>query len=499
MPRAAREKRKGMPNNAQGQGAYQVQTQQQNLTPQQVLTVRLTELPLNDLRERIEKELEDNPWLQGESTEYSDKTENTEERESTEEREDTDDMDYAVPNEYADSYDDVDDGIPREPHDSNEEQRSRELGDTSKSFFDHLVGQLGEFNLTEHEREVMKYLIGSLADDGLLRTPLYQIADELDIYQNIQTSEEELEHLLTTVLQQMDPAGVGARDLRECLTLQARRNYRGQVRDQLVTLFQRYWDDFAHLHWQRIQHVLKLDDLELERLRQRIQRLNPRPGGSLGGDHSDNHVVTPDFFVETDEYGQIHLSLNEGELPRLTVSPDAERELQMPVMSRSEREAMTYLRQQVGNARMFIDAIAQRRETMLRTMQAIIRLQRPFFLEGDETLLRPMKLEDVANQTGQDISTVSRVSNSKYVQTDHGIYPLRWFFNSAATQNGDEVTVRKILAALKDIVDNEDKSHPLSDERLVKMLQERGYVVARRTVAKYRTQLGIAESRMRKQ
>jgi len=491
-----------MPN-AQGQGAYQVQTQQQTLTPQQVLTVRLTELPLNDLRERIDKELEDNPWLQGDATEGTGDTDYTENSLDS-----SDPLNSSVSSDSSDSLapfdpsaydDDLDDGIPREPRDSNEEQRSRELGDTSESFFDYLVGQLGEYNLTDHELEVMKYLIGSLADDGLLRTPLHQIADELDIYQNIQTSEEELERLLTTVLQQMDPAGVGGRDLRECLTLQARRNYHGPVRDQLITLFQRYWDDFAHLRWQRIQHVLKLDDLELERLRQRIQRLNPRPGGSLGGDRSDNHVITPDFFVETDENGQIHLTLNEGELPRLTVSPDAEQELQMPVVSRSEREAMSYLRQQVGNARMFIEAIAQRRETMLKTMQAIIRLQRPFFLEGDETLLRPMKLEDVAQLTGQDISTVSRVSNSKYVQTDHGIYPLRWFFTSATTQNGDEVTVRKILAALKDIVDHEDKSRPLSDERLVKMLQERGYAVARRTVAKYRTQLGIAESRMRKQ
>lgn len=490
--------------NVQGQGAYQIQTQQQTLTPLQVLTVRLTELPLNDLRERIEKELEDNPWLQGESgdsTEPSEKTSGTvEDREYTVEGTGTeDDADYAAPSEYADSYDDVDDGIPREPRNYDENTRQREVGDTSESFFDHLVGQLGEFDLNDHELEVMKYLIGSLADDGLLRTPLYQIADELDVYQNIQTSEEELERLLTTVLQQMDPAGVGGRDLRECLTLQVRRNYQGQVRDQLITLFQRYWDDFAHLRWQRIQRVLKLDDLELDHLRQRIQRLNPRPGGSLGGDHSDNHAITPDFTVETDENGQIHMTLNEGELPRLTISPDAEQELQVPAMTKNERDALNYLKQQVGNGRMFIEAIAQRRETMLKTMQAIIRLQRPFFLEGDETLLRPMRLEDVANLTGQDISTVSRVSNSKYVQTDHGIYALRWFFTSGTLQNGDEVTVRKTLSALREIVEAEDKSHPLSDERLVALLRERGFAVARRTVAKYRTQLGIADSRMRKE
>ena len=487
-----------MPRTGQGQGTYQVQTQTQTLTPQQVLLVRLTELPLNDLRERIEKELEDNPWLQGERAEdpeASDYAEASETSEASDYPANTDASDASSP---SDSYDDVDDGIPLDPNRGGEEKRRGELGDTSESFYDHLVDQLGEYDLTEHEEEVMKYLIGSLADDGLLRTPLQQIADELYIYQSVQTSREELEHLLTSVLQQMEPAGVGGRDLKECLTLQARRNYRGKTRDQLVTLFQRYWDDFAHLRWQRIQHVLKLDDLELDHLRQRIQRLTPRPGGSIGGDHSDNHAITPDFIVETDENGNILLTLNEGELPRLTISPDAEQELKMPVVSKNERDAMNYLRQQVGNARMFIEAIAQRRDTMLRTMRAIIKLQRPFFLEGDETLLRPMKLEDVAQLTGQDISTVSRVSNSKYVQTDHGIYPLRWFFTTGTTQNGDEVTVRKILAALKDIIDNEDKAHPLSDERLVVLLRGRGYNVARRTVAKYRTQLGIAESRLRK-
>ena len=479
-----------MSRSGQGQGTYQVQTQTQTLTPQQVLLVRLTEMPLNDLRERIDKELEDNPWLQGESTEDQDRAEDMEETGPTETPE------PLVSSSYED--DDIDDGIPREPNRSDEESRQREFGDTAESFYDYLVDQLGEYDLTEHEEEVMKYLIGSLADDGLLRTPLQQIADELYIYQNVQTSYEELEHLLTTVLQQMEPAGVGGRDLKECLMLQVRRNYRGKTRDQLLKLFQRYWNDFAHMRWQRIQYVLKLDDLELDHLRQRIQRLTPRPGGSIGGDHSDNHTITPDFIVETDENGQIQLTLNEGELPRLTISPDAEQELKIPVMSKNEREAMTYLRQQVGNARMFIDAIAQRRDTMLRTMRAIIKLQRPFFLEGDETLLRPMKLEDVAQLTGQDISTVSRVSNSKYVQTDHGMYPLRWFFTSGTTQNGDEVTVRKILAALKEIVAHEDKAHPLSDERLVVLLRERGYNVARRTVAKYRTQLGIAESRLRK-
>ena len=490
--------------NKLGQGGVQVQkqkqkqTQTQKLTQQQVLLVRLTELPVNDLCERINKELEDNPWLQGERPEGFEGTEIPEYGDGeTNESNASPEAEEASEGPTYD-YDDGDDGIPRDPNADTENARQHEIGDTSESLTGHLEAQLGEYNLTEHEQKVMKYLIGSLADDGLLYDSLQVITDELNIYQNVQTSVEELEHLLVDVLQQMEPAGVGARDLRECLTIQAQRNYKGDVRDQMVSLFQRYWDDFSHLRWHRIQQSLKLDDMELERLRKKVRRLNPRPGGSIGGDHSDNHQITPDFFVECDENGNIHLTLNEGDIPRLVVSPDAEQELKMPVVSKSDREAMRYLHTQIGQAKMFIDAIAQRRKTMLETMKAIIRIQRPFFLEGDETLLKPMKLEDVANQTGQDISTVSRVANSKYVLTTYGIYPLRWFFTSATRQNGDDVTVRKVLQALKETVDAEDKHHPLSDERLVVLLREKGYDVARRTVAKYRQHLNISESRLRK-
>ncbi len=484
-----------MARHAQEQGNYQVQTQTQQLTPQQVLVVRLTELPLNDLRERIDKELEDNPWLQGEQQESGGQTAEMETDGSDTSSAEPDDV---PPEQNSDSYDDEDDGIPREPQNGSEEKVHGERADDSESFYDYLTAQLCEYDLTDREKEIATYLVGSLGDDGLLRVPLQQIADELDIYQNIQTSDLELEHLLTTVVQQMEPPGIGGRNLQECLVLQARRNYTGETRDRLVRLFQGYWDDFSHLRWAKIQQSMRLDSATVEELKQRIQRLTPRPGGSVGGDHSDNPPITPDFFVETDENGEIHLSLNEGDLPRLKISDDVEEELQMPAVSQAERDALRYVRNQVFSARMFIDAIAQRRETMLKTMKAIIRLQRPFFLEGDEMMLNPMRLEDVAQLTGLDRSTISRVSNSKYVQTDHGLYPLRWFFSAAAKQNGDDVTVRKMLSELEKLVKNEDKRHPLTDERLVKLLKQSGYAVARRTVAKYRTQLGIPESRLRR-
>lgn len=468
-----------------GQTAVQVQTQQQTLSPQQVMTARLTELPLDGLRERINKELEDNQWLEtkGERDFPADSVADT----------------SGAANDFSseDNFDDNDDALPRAMSGGGE-AKSRELGDYIESFFDHLTEQLGEYELTEHEKEVLHYLIGSLEEDGMLRTPLSQIADELDIYQNVQTDEKELEHLLTTVLQQMEPAGVGGRNLQECLVLQARRNYQGKNREQLLTLFTRHWDDFSHTRWRKIQTSMKMDDTELESLMRRVRHLTPRPGGSIGNDnHADTRSVTPDFYVTTTDDGSLRLSLNEGDLPRLTISSDADVALAMPVVTKEDREAVRYLRDQVASAQLFIDAIAQRRRSMLLTMKAIIKLQRPFFLTGDEMSLKPMKLEDVSNLTGLDISTTSRVSNSKYVQTSHGVYPLRWFFTSAAIKDGDEVSVRNILSALKDLVDTEDKAHPLSDEKLVAMLRERGYAVARRTVAKYRTQLGIPESRLR--
>ncbi len=468
-----------------GQTAVQIQTQQQTLSPQQVILARLTELPLDGLRERIGKELEDNQWLEtkggGETLQSGVPDTNASQRETSSE----------------DSFDDSDDHLPRAMF-GGAEVRQRELGDYVESFFDHLAAQLSEFNLTPHETEVLRYLIGSLEDDGMLRLPLVQIADELDVYQDVQTDEKELQRLLTTVLQQMEPAGVGARNLRECLLLQARRNYKGKVRDQLVTLFSKHWDDFSHTRWPRIQQQMKLNDTELDELKVRVRRLTPRPGGSIGNDgHVDERTVTPDFFVTTDDDGQLHLSLNEGDLPRLTLSPDADIALNMPVVTKEDREALRYLREQLANAQWFIDSLAQRRRSMILTMKAIVRLQRPFFLTGDEMKLKPMKLEDVSELTGLDVSTTSRVSNSKYVQTPHGTYPLRWFFTAAAIKDGSEVSVRNVLNALRDIVDAEDKSHPLSDEKLVTLLRQKGYSIARRTVAKYRTQLGIPESRLR--
>ncbi len=474
-----------MSQNKFQQSTVQVQTQQQALSLQHVMAARLTELPVEGLRERINKELEDNQWLE--------KRDGSSTQEPVHQQ-----MDSSVTATHEDSFGDADDDYVPRAMNGGAEQHQREVSDNGQTFFDHLVAQMPEYKLNSHESEVVRYLIGSLEDDGLLRTPLSQIQEELDIYQNVPTDETELERLLTRVVQQMEPAGVGGRDLRECLMLQVRRNQTGERRELLLKLFERYWNDFAHMRWGRIQQVMKLSDSQLSSLQRSIRKLTPRPGGSIGNEfHTTATTMTPDFILTCDDAGQFHLSLNEGDLPQLVLSKDAEIALDMPTVTKADQEAVRYLKGQIASAQIFMDALAQRRRSMLLTMQAIVRLQRPFFVTGDDQQLRPMKLDDVSDLTGLDISTVSRVSNSKYVQTPHGTYPLRWFFTSAAQQDGEQVSVRNILSALKALVDGEDKRVPLSDEKLVMLLQQEGFQVARRTVAKYRTQLGIPESRLR--
>ena len=467
------------------QGAQQVQAQQQALSPQQVLVARLTELPVEGLRDRINKELEDNQWLEKRDGAGSDIPAAPA-------------GDSSTAATHEDSFGEgADDYVPRAMNGGGETLH-KEQADSGQTFFDHLVAQLPEYQLSEHQTEVVRYIIGSLEEDGLLRTPLLQLQDELDIYQNVVTDEAELEHLLTHVVQQMEPAGVGGRDLRECLLLQAKRNMTGERREQLITLFDRYWDDFSHTRWTRIQQGMKLTDGELDDLQRSVRRLTPRPGGSIGNEPQTTAATAiPDFIITQDDDGRLHLSLNEGDLPQLMLSEDANVALDMPTVTKADQEAVRYLRGQIFSAQQFIDALAQRRRSMLLTMQAIVRLQLPFFMSGDEQQLKPMRLEDVSALTRLDVSTTSRVSNSKYVQTPHGTFPLRWFYSGAMSQDGAEVSVRNVLSALKTLVENEEKSAPLSDEKLTTLLQEQGFSVKRRTVAKYRTQLGISESRLR--
>ena len=481
------------------QTGVQVQTQTQTLTPAQLLLSRLTEMPVEALYERVDQELKENVSLESDGTEGSDYGEGdassgfTDSQTSSEVADAT--ADYSSP-------DDVPDNLP-----SARPQSTEAVTQDVQSFYDQMEEQIGYFHLTPHEEEIIRYLIGSLDSDGLLRIPLTQIRDELEVYHNVQTTPEEIEHVLH-LLQNFGPSGVGARSLQECLLLQVQHapDHASPLRQRLATLLRTQFDNLMLKRWDRIQRSMKLTDAEVSRLQHEVRRLNPRPGSSMGEAVGRNlQQITPDFIVDSDPYGNLTFSLSDGRVPPLRVSQDDLQFLRSyegrdpRQLSRAERDGLLYLRDRVEKAQNFIEALRQRHRTLTVTFQAIMRLQRPFFESGDETLLRPMTLDDVARQTGLHISTISRVSNAKWVQTPFGTYPLKWFFTSAArVQDGDDVSVRSIKVALREILDAEDSRHPLSDDALAEALRARGFGVARRTVAKYRQQLAIPVARLRK-
>jgi len=350
----------------------------------------------------------------------------------------------------------------------------------------------------------MEYLIGSLDDDGLLRKPSDVISDELAIYHNIDASHGEIEHVLK-VLQDFDPAGIGARSLQECLLIQISRRDDSKVKALMQTVIADYFEAFTKKHWDKIQAALSLTDIQAAALFKELRKLNPRPGASMGETVGRSiQQITPDFIIDTQDDGTITFTLNNSEVPELKVSQsfvDSMKEYQdnKEQLSRQTKEALLYIKKKVDAAQGFIEAIKVRRHTLTVTMQAIISLQRQFFLDGDEASLRPMILKDVAEKTGLDLSTISRVSNSKYAQTRWGTFPLRHFFSdSYVTESGEELSTRQIKAALRDIVEAEDRQKPLSDDAIKEQLAQKGYPIARRTVAKYREQLGIPIARLRK-
>lgn len=490
--------------------------QTQTLSPQQVLQVRLLEMPVSELEQRVKNEIIENGALEeGDHYSEADDSYNADTQEDAYEAaeggmEAYSDLVSSPSKELKDALGDYrnSDEVPDyllKNYPQNDTMETIDYGDTI-SFYEQMKEQMNECELTEKQKMLMEYLIGSLENDGLLKKPLSTLADELEVYHNEPTTVEELEQVLR-MLQEFEPAGIGARSLQECLQIQIRRDKRFHtpLKQKEYRVITQYYEEFTHKRWDKIQQRMKLTDGEVEQLQKEIRRLNPRPGSSMGELVGHNYQqVVPDFIVETEDDGTITMTLNQGDVPELKISDsfldilrqyDGERQK----MSRSEKDALLYTRQKIEKAQMFIDAIRQRRHTLTVTMQAIIDLQRPFFLEGDELLLRPMILKDVAERTGLDISTISRVTGSKYVQTNYGIYPLKWFFSDGfTTDDGQEIATRKIQNALKEIIENEDRKKPLSDETLTQLLNQKGFPIARRTVAKYREQLGIPVARLRK-
>ncbi|HBC28458.1 MAG TPA: RNA polymerase sigma-54 factor [Prevotellaceae bacterium] len=490
--------------NVLGQQQSQQQVQVQTQVPQQVLLARLMEMPVDALRQRVDNECMENPWLEKSREDSDDPASVAGNGDGGDIQPDGDGT--AADERVGDygSEDDMPDHLLGNPagagRPENMDYRS------TLSFYDHLKDQAHEYDLTPHQEQVLEYLVGSLGEDGLLPKSLDQLADEAEIYQGITTDSHELETMLH-VLWQFDPPGIGARSLQECLLLQVARLPHVRFRKETTQVLRSCFDDFMHKRWDRIARTLHLDERTVEGVKREILRLDPHPGFSLGErDGAAGQHVTPDFLVDTDTDGNITMTLNEGDMPSLTISDDATGRLASYErrgtgrLSRSELEDMRFTRRYVERGQMFIQALLQRRETMMRTMQAIISWQRPFFLTGDESQLRPMVLEDIAGRTGYDISTISRVSNSKYVQTSFGIYPLRWFFQrkSVGTDSGAQVTQRAVKAKLRELVEGEDKASPLSDERLTELMAGAGYPIARRTVAKYRDMMGIPPARMRR-
>ncbi|MCD8202732.1 MAG: RNA polymerase factor sigma-54 [Prevotella sp.] len=496
---------------SQTQAQKQIQTQR--LTQQQMLAVRLLEMPLAELEQSVKAELDDNPALECLDPNSGDVADRLQEEGGTADP----DEDFETANEREERESALDEALSRIGGDddmpvamqqviSNERNAEYEeltYGD-QVSFYDKLKEQMVGVTLTDTQREVMEYVIGSLDSDGLLRKDADTLSDELAIYHNISVDTDEIEKVIA-VLQTFDPPGICGRSLQECLLLQIRRKSPSFMRTLMEKVVSNCFDDFMNKRWHRLTAQLGVDADTVKVVCKELLKLNPKPGSSLGETEGRNtQQITPDFIVDTADDGTVTFTVSGGHVPELYVSPSfvdmvTEYIKNKGKMNRHEKEALLYAKEKVERAQGFIDAVKQRRHTLYITMKAIIDIQIAFFRDGDEADLKPMILKDVADKTGLDISTVSRVSNMKYAQTRWGTFKLRHFFSdSIRTENGEEMSTRKIKTALKELIDNEDKSNPLNDDAVKDMMQSKGYPVARRTVAKYREQLGIPVARLRK-
>lgn len=493
----------------QEQRLTQQQKLTQSITQQQLLQAQLTELPITQLLERINTEMNDNPALELSADDYPEYAEPSDVSESSDTPETLDDYEQE---ERQSALDAALESIGRDDEELPVYYRGEENGESreeivygqTESFIDQLNEQMNMTELSEKERYIMEYLIGSLEDDGLLRKSLDSICDELAIYHHLDTSTQEIEQVLHK-LQQFDPAGIGARSLQECLLLQVQRREPSRLKDLMEHALQNYFELFTKKHWDKLQQALKLSDLQTEALIAELRKLNPKPGASISETIGRSlQQITPDFIVDTHDDGTVTFSLNSSEIPELRVSQsftDTLKEYQTDKenISRQMKEALLYTKKKVDAAQGFIEAIRVRRHTLTTTMRAIIQWQHRFFEDGDEASLRPMILKDIAAKTGLDLSTISRVSNSKYALTRWGTFPLRYFFSdSYVTADGEELSTREIKATLRELIEMEDKRKPLSDDALKKQLDEKGYPIARRTVTKYREQMGIPVARLRK-
>jgi RNA polymerase sigma-54 factor len=470
----------------------------QKLSPQQIQMIKLLEIPAIQLEQRIKKELEENPVLEeGNEDTYN-------EQEEVKDEQTADQQDEFSLEDYM-----QDDDIPsyrlNARNYSADEKREEIPFSLGNTFREQLKSQLGLRKLSEDQEVLAEYILGNIDDDGYLRRELEAIADDLAFSIGLETTYEAL-HEVLMIIQEFDPAGVGARSLQECLLLQIDRKEQDDQEIRMArSILKNHFDEFTNKHYEKIIQRLNITEKELKDALEEILKLNPKPGGAMGDTQSKSfHQIVPDFILEENE-GQLQLYLNSNNVPELRLSRTYSDMFESynankASASKDEKDAITFVKQKLDSARWFIDAIRQRQNTMLLTMNAILDYQKDYFYEGDETRMRPMILKDIADMTGLDISTISRVVNSKYIQTHFGIYPLKYFFSEGMqTDSGEEVSTREIKKILQDCIDAEEKRKPLTDDRLSAILNEKGYQIARRTVAKYREQLGLPVARLRKE
>jgi RNA polymerase sigma-54 factor len=474
----------------------------QKLSPQQIQLMKLLQVTTLELDQRIKSEIEENPALEEGAEDYEQDDFGSTENENDDNFEDNseNERDYDLDMYFDDDTPDYKLHVNNKGRDDDEKQVPFASG---KSFHEALLDQLALKNINERERQLAEYLVGNLDDDGYLRRELKAIVNDLIFSQNISTSVSELE-LILEIVQDLEPTGVGARDLQECLVLQLlKAEPKDEYTEKAIYLLENLFEQFTKKHYDKIMAKMDIEEDDLRELIDIVTRLNPKPGGSLKESSEPRQTIIPDFNLMADN-DELTLTLNHRNAPDLRISNSYKDLMKTYAESKKKdkgmSEAYNFVKQKIDSARWFIDAINQRQQTLTLTMQAIAEFQRDYFLTGDETKLKPMILKDIAEKIDLDISTVSRVVNSKYVRTNYGTFLLKTFFSeSLSTDTGEEVSTREVKKILQDSIDAEDKAKPLTDEALAKLLKDKGYNIARRTVAKYREQLGLPVARLRKE
>jgi RNA polymerase sigma-54 factor len=475
----------------------------QKLSPQQIQLMKLIQLPTQAFEERLKQEIEENPALdtgKDDSESIDDDLSNEfDDDDDGNEKIDADDINI---DEYL-----SDDETPSYKTQANNYSADDEEKNVpyaaGTSFHQSLKNQLNTFNFNDEELAISEFLVGSIDDSGYIRREIIDLVDDLAFTANVFTSEEKVLAVLRKVVQNLDPIGVGARDLKECLVIQLKAKDKNKIRSLAIDILENAFDHFVKKHYKKLQEKYSISEAELKEVNTEISKLNPKPGSSYAGNNKIAEQIVPDFSIKILD-GELDLTLNSRNAPEMQISREYNNMLkgyqESTVKSKSQKDAVFFIKQKLDSAKWFIDAIKQRQQTLLVTMNSIMQYQYDYFLTGDERKLKPMILKDIADQIKMDVSTVSRVANSKYVSTPYGTKLIKEFFSeSMKNDQGEDVSTKEIKKILETVITEENKRKPLTDEKLAAILKEKGYPIARRTIAKYREQLDLPVARLRKE